>query len=124
MELNNQKILVADDSNFMQRQIQKALISIGFHNLIFASNGKEAIDLFFKEKPFLVIMDIKMPQIDGVEATKQIIARVPNAKIVVYSAEENQNILMNGIHEGALEFLIKPLSADKFKLLFKRFEKA
>ena len=78
-----------------------------------AKDGKEAIALYIKKRPNLVIMDIVMPNIDGVKATQAIIQHDPKAKIIIISAKENKEIVTNAIKSGAKDYVLKPFASGQ-----------
>lgn len=78
-----------------------------------ASNGKEAIDVYKKKQPDVVTMDIVMPVMDGIEATKEILKVNPTAKIVMVSALGQEPLVIESIAAGARDFVVKPFSPEK-----------
>ncbi|EGG42337.1 Signal transduction histidine kinase [Candidatus Nitrosarchaeum limnium SFB1] len=107
------KILIVDDSPFTRAAIKKTLIGAkigsGFYE---AGNGREAISQYITHKPNLVIMDIIMPDVDGVRATQAIRKYDPNAKIIVISAKENKETVDDAIRAGAKNYVLKPLEPN------------
>ena len=113
--INFSKILIVDDSPFFRAVIKKILkeANIGkiYHE---AKDGKEAISKYVASRPpHLVIMDIKMPNIDGLKANKAIMKFDPNAKIIVISAKENKETVDDAIKAGAKDYLLKPFDAGQ-----------
>ena len=88
------KVLIVDDAAFMRMMIKDILEKNGYDVIGEASNGLVAVDLYKKEKPDVVTMDITMPDMDGIEAVKQIRAFDPNAKIIMCSAMGQQEIVI------------------------------
>ena len=78
-----------------------------------ASNGAVAVEMYKKEKPDVVTMDITMPDVDGIEAVKQIKEFDPSAKIIMCSAMGQQSMVMEAIRAGAKDFIVKPFQADR-----------
>ncbi|MCM3653202.1 response regulator [Metabacillus litoralis] len=78
-----------------------------------AENGVEAVDLFEKEKPDLVTMDITMPKKNGIEALKEIIQKYSNAKIIMCSAMGQQKMVVEAIEAGAKDFIVKPFDDNR-----------
>jgi len=115
--LRYSKILIVDDSPFTRATIKKMLvesqIGSGYYE---AGDGREAISLYVTRRPTLVIMDIVMPNIDGVQATQAIIKFDPNAKIIVISAKENKEIVNDAINAGAKNYVLKPLDSGQITM--------
>lgn len=108
------KVLIVDDAMFMRAMIRDILINSGRYEVIGeAANGEEALIKYQELKPDLVTMDIVMPQMDGIEATKEIIKLDPNAKIVMCSALGQEALVIESIAAGAKDFIVKPFSAEK-----------
>lgn len=109
----DKKILIVDDAAFMRMMIKNSLTANGFTNLIEASDGQIALDTYQSEKPELVIMDITMPNMDGIQALQAIKAVDPNAKIVMCSAMGQESMVVDAIRFGALDFIVKPFKPDR-----------
>lgn len=111
--MEEKKILIVDDAAFMRMMIKNSLTGQGYTNLIEAGDGKEALDTYNAEKPDLVIMDITMPNMDGLQALQAIKAADPNAKIVMCSAMGQESMVVDAIRYGALDFIVKPFKPDR-----------
>ena len=107
------RVLIVYDAAFMRMMIKDILEKNGFEVVGEASNGQIAVDLYKKEKPDIVTMDITMPDMDGIEAVKQIRAFSPEAKIIMCSAMGQQSMVMDAIRAGAKDFIVKPFQADR-----------
>ena len=107
------KVLIVDDAAFMRMMIKDILEKNGYDVVGEASNGLVAVDLYKKEKPDVVTMDITMPDMDGIEAVKQIRAFDPNAKIIMCSAMGQENIVVDAIKKGAKDFVVKPFQNER-----------
>lgn len=107
------KVLIVDDAAFMRMMIRDILEKNGFEIIGEGSNGLKAVELYKKEKPDVVTMDITMPDMDGIEAVKAIKAFDPSAKIVMCSAMGQQTMVMDAIRAGARDFIVKPFQADR-----------
>ena len=107
------KVLIVDDAAFMRMMIKDILEKNGFDVVGEACNGLVAVDLYKKEKPDVVTMDITMPDMDGIEAVKAIKEFDPNAKIIMCSAMGQQSMVMDAIKAGARDFIVKPFQADR-----------
>ena len=107
------KVLIVDDAAFMRMMIKDILQKNGFEVVGEASNGIEAVNLYKKEKPDVVTMDITMPDMDGIEAVKEIKAFDKEAKIIMCSAMGQQAMVIDAIQAGAKDFIVKPFQADR-----------
>lgn len=107
------KILIVDDAAFMRMMIKDILTKNGYEVVAEAANGVEAVELYKSHQPDLVTMDITMPEMDGIEAVKQIKAINPAAKVIMCSAMGQQSMVMDAIKAGANDFIVKPFQADR-----------
>ncbi len=107
------KILIVDDAAFMRMMIKDILEKNGFEVIGEANNGLKAVELYKKERPDLVTMDITMPDMDGIEAVKAIKSFDPTAKIIMCSAMGQQTMVMDAIKAGARDFIVKPFQPDR-----------
>ena len=106
-------ILVVDDASFMRMMIKDILTKNGFEVAGEAENGAKAVEKFKELEPELVIMDITMPEMDGIQAVKEIKSIDPGAKIVMCSAMGQQAMVIEAIQAGAKDFIVKPFQADR-----------
>jgi two-component system, chemotaxis family, chemotaxis protein CheY len=106
------KVLVVDDSSFMRLSIKTALEKNGFDVVGQAVNGIEAIKRYKELHPDLVTMDITMPEMEGLDALKEIIKYDPNAKVVMLSALGQETKVKMAIINGAKSFVVKPFKED------------
>lgn len=120
MDFNGVKILICDDSIFARRKLKDYLNSIGFLNVLEAADGETAVELYEKNRPEIVFMDIVMPKKDGVEAVGDIMKINPNAKIIMTSSVGTQDYLKSSIKEGACDFIQKPLENEKVESAIKK----
>lgn len=107
------KVLVVDDAAFMRMSIQKMLAANGHEMIGEAENGVEAIKKYMELKPDIVLLDITMPEMNGVEALKEIKAKDPAAKVVICSAMGQQAMVAQAIQNGAKDFVVKPFEVDR-----------
>jgi len=107
------KVLIVDDAAFMRMMIKDILEKNGFEVIGEANNGIKAVELYKKERPDVVTMDITMPDMDGIEAVKAIKAFDPTAKVIMCSAMGQQTMVMDAIRAGAKDFIVKPFQADR-----------
>ena len=106
------RILVVDDAAFMRVRAAKVLTDNG-HEVAEAENGIEAIKKYVEWKPDAVLMDITMPEMDGLTALKEIRKIDPNARIAMVTAMGQQAIVMQALKDGAKDFVLKPMQADR-----------
>lgn len=107
------RILVVDDAAFMRMMLKDILTKGGYEVVGEAENGLRAIDRYKELSPDLVLMDITMPELDGIGAVKQIKAIDQNAKIIMCSAMGQQAMVLESIQAGARDFIVKPFQADR-----------
>ena len=107
------KFLIVDDTFFMRATIRKILENNNMKVAGEAENGLEAVKKYSLIKPDIVIMDISMPIMDGIEAVKRIIEIDKNANIIICSLQGQKCNVMEAIKSGAKSYLIKPLKEDK-----------
>ncbi|MFT8313962.1 MAG: response regulator [Clostridium sp.] len=107
------KVLIVDDAAFMRMMIKDILEKNGFEVTGEASNGLKAVELYKKERPDVVTMDITMPDMDGIEAVKAIKEFDPTARVIMCSAMGQQTMVMDAIKAGAKDFIVKPFQADR-----------
>lgn len=99
------KIIVADDSNFMRQLLIGILEKAGFSDIKEAKNGVEALDLCEKEKPDLLLLDIIMPELDGIGVLKKI---DPSQKVIVVTAVGQETVINEAKSLGAKGYVVKP----------------
>lgn len=107
------KVLIVDDAAFMRMIIRDIISKSGYQVVAEAENGIEAVDMYNEHVPDLVIMDITMPQMDGIEAVRQIMQRDSNARIIMCSAMGQQSMVIESIKAGAKDFIVKPFQAER-----------
>ncbi len=107
------RVLIADDSYVMRNNLRKIFEDHGMEVVAEAANGMQACFEYDRHLPDLVTMDINMPVMDGLTALKNIIARHPDAKVIMVSAEGQKNRLFQAIKNGAKHFLVKPITKEK-----------
>lgn len=101
----NIKIMLADDSAFMRKILKDILEEAGYSNFIEVSTGQEAIDTFESEKPDLVLLDVVMPEVDGVAVVKEIGKKT---KVLMVSAVGQDSVIQEAKGYGALGYIVKP----------------
>ena len=106
-------ILIVDDAAFMRMMIKDILTKNGYEVAGEAENGVVAVENYGAIQPELVIMDITMPEMDGIEAVKKIKAGDPSAKIIMCSAMGQQAMVIDAIQAGARDFIVKPFQPER-----------
>ena len=106
-------ILICDDAAFMRMMIKDILTKNGYNIAGEAENGAKAVEKYAELKPDLVLMDITMPEMDGIQALKNIRESDPNAAIIMSSAMGQQAMVIESIQSGAKDFIVKPFQADR-----------
>jgi len=109
----SKKILLVDDAAFMRKMIKDTLSKNGYTELYEAVDGADAVEKYGEIEPDLVIMDITMPNMDGLEALKTIRAKNGNANVVMCSAMGQESMVMDAVRSGAKDFIVKPFKADR-----------
>ena len=106
-------ILICDDAAFMRMMIKDILVKNGYNIAGEAENGVKAVEKYQETKPDLVLMDITMPEMDGIQALKKIKEGDPNACVIMCSAMGQQAMVIESIQAGAKDFIVKPFQADR-----------
>jgi len=108
------KVLIVDDIPSTLDNLQKLLsFEPDIQVVGTATNGKEAIDLSKKSAPDIVLMDVNMPIMDGIQATEILAQEIPNSPVIIMSVQGERDYLRRAMQSGAREFLIKPFSGDE-----------
>jgi len=101
-------IMIADDSDAI-RLVLKDILAIGKHTVVAeATNGNDAVNLFFESAPDLLLLDLAMPKKDGLTVLKEIIEKNPKAKVVLITASDDQKIINQCLEIGASSYISKP----------------
>jgi two-component system chemotaxis response regulator CheY len=102
------RVLICDDAIFMRSMIRNILTGAGFDVVGEAENGVQAVDRYHELLPDLVTMDIVMPEMGGIDATREIVRMHPEAKVLICSAIGQQTLVIEAIQAGARDFVVKP----------------
>ncbi len=105
------KVLVVDDAAFL-RMMLKDMLSQNGHTVIAADNGKAGLEMFKSEKPDICILDINMPEINGLEVLKHIVSVSSETKVIMLSALAQKSVVQSALELGASAFVAKPFQAD------------
>ena len=106
-------VLIVDDTLFMRASIRQMLEANGHSVAGEASNGVEAIERYAAVKPDVILMDITMPDMDGIEALRRIKEIDPNAKVIMCTAMGQQAMVARAVELGAQQFIVKPFQPER-----------
>ena len=106
-------VLVCDDAVFMRTMISEILTEAGYEIIGEAHTGAQCVEQFKELDPDLVTMDIVMPDMDGIDAVREIVKISPEAKILMCSAMGQDALVTEAIQAGAKDFLIKPFQPSR-----------
>jgi two-component system chemotaxis response regulator CheY len=121
MANSKKSVLICDDAVVMRMMIKAILTKAGYEVVGEAQNGAVAVEMYRELEPALVTMDMIMPELDGINAVKQIIASDPGARIVMCTSMGQQQLVVDAIKAGAKGFVTKPFQPPK---LLEAVEKA
>lgn len=107
------KILIVDDALFMRTMLKKILNEAGYLQICEAANGVEACAVYEAEKPDVVLMDISMPEMNGIDALKAIVEEDSRAIVVMCSAVGQEAMILEAVQSGALDFIVKPFKPEQ-----------
>ncbi len=111
-------ILIVDDEKFLCRQLEKALSQEGY-SVISASTGKEGAEIAKKESPAVILLDLKLPDADGLEILQIISTLEPHPTTIIMTAHGNIEVAVSAIKIGAYDFIEKPFHVDKLKVIIR-----
>jgi DNA-binding NarL/FixJ family response regulator len=117
------RILIADDHSLFRDGLRSLLQAEGHDVIGEAKNGNEAVALARELKPDVVLMDLQMPELDGFEATALIVGAMPEMKVVILTASEEESKLFDAIKSGAQGYLLKNLEAEEFFDMLERAQR-
>lgn len=109
------QVLVVDDSLITVKKLSSMLTALGHRVLRTAASGVEALAAYEAYKPDLVTMDITMPDMDGIEATRRIKARFPEALIIMVTSHGQEKMVLDALKAGAKGYVLKPFKEDKLR---------
>lgn len=101
------KVIIADDDAFVRRLVKEALQAEGITVIAEASNGRDAVELTLHYEPDAVLMDVLMPGLDGIAATRQILAATPEQSVILLTGSDDEDLGLLGLRAGASGFLTK-----------------
>ncbi len=111
--IKNLRVMIADDSLIIIKKLTQIFESLGHTVVLAVRTGKEAIEAFDPEKIDFVTMDITMPDVDGIEATKKIREKSKTVPILVVTSHGQEQMIVNAIEAGASGYVLKPFDEEK-----------
>lgn len=106
------KVLIVDDAEFLRVRISKMLTGDGL-DVVEAENGLRAVDMYKQAQPDVVLMDVTMPEMDGLAALKEIRGIDPKAKVIMLTALGQESVVLEAVKSGARDFIVKPFERDR-----------
>ncbi len=112
------KVMVVDDSPIIVKKLTVLLETLGYKVIQTAENGKDAVEIYKRLqlidfKPDVITMDITMPEMDGIEATRTIMNEFPDTKIVMVTSHGQEAMVLNALKAGAKGYVLKPFDQQK-----------
>jgi len=106
------KILIVDDAEFLRVRLTKMLDAEGFQ-VFQAENGLKAVELYKQIHPDVVLMDVTMPEMDGLTALKEIVGFDSKARVIMLTALGQESVVLEAVKSGARDFIVKPFEHDR-----------
>ena len=107
------RLMLADDHRMLREGLSRSMAEQGFDIVAQARDGAEAVHLAIQTRPDVILMDVTMPEMDGVEACRNVRAEIPDARIVMLTMHADQEVLANAIRAGACGYLVKDCSTQE-----------
>lgn len=107
------RLLLVDDHRMLRDTLRRSMLEEGFEVVGEASDGREAVELAHALAPDVILMDVSMPELDGVEATRAITARDPDRRIVMLTMHSDPEVIERAIDAGAVGYLVKDCSFEE-----------
>jgi two-component system chemotaxis response regulator CheY len=117
-------IMLVDDSLIMTRKLEMMVKELGHQVVRVCETGQEAVTAYPTIRPNLVLMDITMPDMDGIEATQRIIAADPNARVIMVTSHGQQAMVVQSLEVGARGYVLKPVAKEKLAAMIDRVLKS
>ncbi len=115
----NNKILLVDDEQDLREVLEICLLDIGY-TVLTAENGKQALDIFKKEQPSIVLTDIKMPGMSGIDLLRKIKNENPDTEVIIITGHGDTDLAIKSLKYEAIDFITKPISEDALEIALKR----
>jgi len=113
-------VMIVDDSLIIVQKLSAMIRDLGHNVVRVCSNGAEAVQSYPLCKPNLVTMDITMPDMDGIDTTRNILAVAPNASIIMVTSHGQEAMVVRALDAGALGYVLKPVTKEKLAAAIKR----
>jgi two-component system chemotaxis response regulator CheY len=113
MKQEMRSVLIVDDIAYVRKTMKQILTSHGYRVVGEAENGEEAVRMYTETRPDFVTMDLVMPVMNGVEATRQILRHDPEANILILSSMMQENMVTDAILAGAKDYIVKPFQTEE-----------
>ena len=123
MKLENCRVVISDDEDMIRYALKSIIQKLNMVCVGEATNGQEAIDLYVKEKPDIMFLDINMPVKNGDEALKAIRAKFPNANIVMLTSVAETETVTKCVQDGAINYILKTNPLDKIGIMIEEVVK-
>lgn len=107
------KILIVDDASFTRMMLKELLQKNGYDEVFEAVDGQDAVNTYEIERPDVVLMDVLMPHMDGIDTLQAILALNKKAKIIMCTAMGQESIVLQSIRYGAVDFIVKPYKDER-----------
>lgn len=107
------RLMLADDHRMLREGLRRSLTDEGFDVVGEASDGEEAVRLADALRPDVILMDVTMPDVDGVEATRRIHQQLPDVRVVMLTMHADQSVIAEALRAGASGYLVKDCSTDE-----------
>lgn len=117
------RILIADDTTFMREMLKSSLDKEKYEIIGEAKTGKQAVEQYKEKKPDLLILDINMPEMNGIDALTEVMAFDANANVIMCSDQKQEPMIVLALKKGAKDFVVKPfMASDVIRALSKIFK--
>ena len=117
------KVMIADDQELIRQSLQIVLeMKEGIEVTATAKDGREVIQEVRKDKPDVILMDVRMPEMDGVQCTQIIKEQYPDVKIIILTTFDDDEYVYNALKHGASGYLLKGISMDELEKAIKKWQ--
>lgn len=107
------KLVIVDDAPFIREIIRNTIEEAGMECIGEAENGEEAVELVLKKKPDIVLMDLVMPEKNGIEATREILEELPAIKVIACTTLTQKEMVLQALDAGCIDHIAKPFQGDE-----------